>query len=106
MKLTPAGYVARGPVVTQLKSGQWSPPLDQLSCVESILLLTGGQPNFRSVEVYANGFHRLLSDLPQDRHGHSANFVNGSILLCGGSDQASACLKGEFSREKSGERNS
>ena len=97
------GYVARGPTVTQLKSCKWSPTLDQFSCTESILLFTGGLKSRHSVEVYGNGIHRRLSDLPVGTYTHTTNFVNGKVLLCGGKGKNMFCQKGEYNKDDKGQ---
>ena len=96
------GYVAKGPTVTQKKSGKWNPSLDQFSCTESVILLTGGKGNNGVVEVYGKGFHQHLSDLPFPIFDHTADFINGMVLLCGGDKNKQKCMKGIYNKKKSG----
>ena len=88
------------------QSGSWSPVLGKLECTEGVALITGGWYNhvwMNKVEVWGpDGLTKSLSDLPVGLLAHSMEFINGSVLLCGGERHVDKCLKGDYQSSSKG----
>ena len=97
-----AGYVSSGKSRISCHSGVWSPSLDQVGCVEGVVLITGGGDQ-NLVEVYGpDKLRKSLANLPRKIREHSAVYIDGSVYLCGGHGNLNQCLKGEFQASSKG----
>jgi len=86
------GYATPGPsVVPCMKSAEAT----ILSCEPSVVLVTGGDQAMQEVEVYSSSTNSCRLSLPS-LHGlysdHSLDYVDGNVLLCGGSTYANMCF--------------
>ena len=72
----------------------WSHDPREMSCVESVLLITGGDGGLEFVELYSstNSCVTALPYLPDLRDKHSVDYVDGEVLLCGGYSSQGTCL--------------
>jgi len=89
------GYTTSGrSSVSCSRGGLWSHDLREMSCVEAVLLVTGGDGGLRSVELYTstNSCVTALPLLPDLRQKHSVSYVDGEVLLCGGYYSHLTCL--------------
>jgi len=85
------GYVSNNGTVITCHDGVWS-STSSANCVAAIALITGGDSTLNSVEVYGDGVHQYLYNLPDERYYHSLSFTDSVLLLCGGGSTPSSCL--------------
>jgi len=86
------GFATPGPsVVPCMRSAEET----VLSCEPSVVLVTGGDQAMQKVEVYSSSTNSCRLSLPS-LHGlftdHSLDYVDGNVLLCGGSTYSSQCF--------------
>jgi len=66
-----------------------------LSCEPAVVLVTGGDQAMQQVEVYSSSTNSCRLSLPS-LHGpysdHSLDYVDGNVILCGGSTYSDTCL--------------
>ena len=92
------GYTAYNRTVTTCTNNIWTTTPQHMSCYVSVALITGGRPNYRTVEIYSSdgSCNKQLPDLPDDRYQHTVDYVDGQLLLCGGdrtSHTRTSCLQ-------------
>ena len=88
------GYVSSNRTMVRCSEDQWSPGPTS-TCVAPIALITGGglpgdtPGRVRTVELYGDGVHKYLPDLPQHREIHSITYIDSFVIICGGSESES-----------------
>jgi len=84
------GYVSDKRTVITCHLGEWT---SSPTCVKAIALITGRLDPSPSttVEIYGEGIHKKLPDLPDNRGWHSLDLVDSYVLLCGGT-WTTSCL--------------
>ena len=92
------GYTSSNSTIILCEDGSWT---EEPSCVAAVAIITGGLESPTTAEVYAEGFHQKLPDLPNKREYHTLQLVNSVLLLCGGfySDTSTSCLTLTASQE-------
>lgn len=84
------GYATSGPSVVTCgeRSGV------ELACEEAVALVTGGDQALQLTEVYSstNSCSSALPSLPSLFTKHTVDYVDGQVLLCGGSTSGGLCV--------------
>jgi len=85
------GYATSGPSVVPCMRSEAT----VLSCEPSVVLITGGDQAMQQVEVYSSSTNSCRLSLPS-LHGlfsdHTLDYVDGNVLLCGGSTYSDMCF--------------
>ena len=84
------GYVSTNATVITCHHGEWT---ETPTCVMAVAIITAGEtPSHHTVEVYGEGLHKKLPNLPYIRQYHSLELVNSILFLCGGISTRTSCL--------------
>lgn len=82
------GYIQSKRSVTNCTSGVWTNPIDNMTCVRSVGLVTGSSGSSiasKHVEVYSpSGLcNKALPALPEGMSHGTVDYVDGHVILCG-----------------------
>lgn len=86
------GYATTGPSVVPCTR---SAEATVLSCEPSVVLITGGDQAVQQVEVYSSSTNSCRISLPSLNgpfSDHTLDYVDGHVLLCGGSTYSDMCF--------------